>query len=759
MAYNIEELKSKYGYAQPTSAPQPGSSYDVEALKKKYVQTQPTPVTTNQPTPYQARVSPIKGFAGAVDNALNPLVNAGEGATLSIANTGLGILGGVSKLVGADKFAAGVEDFRQQGFVKPTENSQKTFSGKTGKVVTDVASYMIPGGLPARIATNTAVGFGQSGGDVKAGLASGVIEAIGGPLSKLPVAKKFVGKVARTLAPGYTTDIVQGLSGQRGEDRTGVNALIPGAGTAFSAVLGTGIKAANTIQKVRKVETQLNARAKEWEVPARNKTGAFDKAKDIQERAKGKGLDMTKEISEQGFERKNYIVDNKLDTKKLVEKVRKEAGQESAFLDEATKRASPRVLREPSIPIYEQAIKNIDSDLAKSVEGKAIINRIRKEAALQNTDLDFNDLYKKKQFYGKNAKWKFGMAGDGIKEKANAELNKVFKEKLLQKGKEANVPVDDFLKMQEKQYLVADYLNELDGTKVYKTPVQIIRRGILKAGGAILGAKGGLYGSVAGYQGGGVVDKLISNFPTPIRNAMLKDYQRATPSAKTEMIKVIQKMVNEQKTIKKLPSSQTIYQGPTQGGKPFTPNTTGAKTSPVVETANYSNQRSVAIPNNIPNTTIPIKAIPKTIPQKLTNLQKQNLKVAQKLDNEALINFGGKDGTAVRTLQEIEQLDKSLNFPAKLKTIPPIKKTSKQSGMIRNPLVSKMKIHSEDLGEMRDFLDVQTGAYKPSEKMILDNEIAVRRYVEDKFGKNTDNLNPKALARYIGPIVDKYYGK
>jgi len=43
---------------------------------------------------------------------------------------------------------------------------------------------------------------------------------------------------AETLPYGYGYDVALGLEGQRGEDRTGANAFIPGAGTAIAPVLG-----------------------------------------------------------------------------------------------------------------------------------------------------------------------------------------------------------------------------------------------------------------------------------------------------------------------------------------------------------------------------------------------------------------------------------------------------------------------------------------------------------------------------------------
>jgi hypothetical protein len=76
--------------------------------------------------------------------------------------------------------------------------------------------------------------------NVKAGLASGLITGLSGGLSKIPgvntagknLVRKGV-KAVQTLAPGYSSDVVSGLAGMRGEDRTGGKAFIPGVGTAL----------------------------------------------------------------------------------------------------------------------------------------------------------------------------------------------------------------------------------------------------------------------------------------------------------------------------------------------------------------------------------------------------------------------------------------------------------------------------------------------------------------------------------------------
>ncbi len=478
------------------------------------------------------------------DDALTRgLINAGEGVALSVGNLVAGTIGGAAKLAGkagipgANKVAGAVENYRQKAFVQPTQASQQTFAGKAGKVVTDVAPYMIPvGGLAANAGKSAVIGFGQSNGDVKSGVAAGVIDAATGGLSKLPGAKSLIGKGVQTLLPGYTSDVVQGVAGQRGEDRTGVNALIPGAGTLFSGVLGAGVKGVKTIQKLKNPQTYIDQIAKDWDVPANAKNVKFDKAKKIEMQAKNKGFDVRQELAQDKVILDKHITDNKYDTTDLVESYRKKAGSGSEYLDKAIKLKTPAVLKEPSKNIYEQAIKSIDPT---TTEGDSIIRYLRKEAKLQKPELDFTDLYNKKKYYGSNSNWKMGMPGEGIKEKANAELNKIFKEKLVQKGKEAGIPIDKFLQMQEQQYKVADYLESLNGAKVPLTRMQKIRRGTLKTTGALVGAKGGPYGAVAGFHGGGLIDSLLGDMPKPVRDSILKDYQKATPQVQKQMEQII----------------------------------------------------------------------------------------------------------------------------------------------------------------------------------------------------------------------------
>lgn len=509
-------------------------------------------------------------FVRGTKAIIDPLANAGEGVGLSVGNLITGTIGGTAKLAGkaglpgANRVARAVEDYRQKAYVQPTQQSQQTFAGKAGKVAADVASYMIPGGgLAANVAKDAFVGFGQSNGDVGAGAASGVITGLTGGASKIPGFNKVVSKIPlnktargiiNTLAPGYTSDVVQGLAGQRGEDRKGTAALLPGAGTVFSGVLGAGIKGVKTVQKAGNPQTYIDATAKSWDVPKNSKNAKFDKAKIIDEQASAKGFNIKQELAQDNVFKDKNITDGKFDLTDTIKSYREKAGGGSEFLDTAIKLKNPAVLKETSADIYNEAIKSIDPTTTK---GDSIIKYLRKEASLQKDKLDFSDIYNKKKYYGSNANW--NGKGDGIAEEANAALNIIFKKKLIEKGKEAGIPVEKFLAMQEQNYKIADYLEALDGARVPMTPIQKTRRGALKVAGALLGSKGGPYGAVAGYHGAGVLDNILGDLPKPVRDAVMKDYVKATPQVQKQMIEIIQESIAQNKSVKMLSGTNSIF--------------------------------------------------------------------------------------------------------------------------------------------------------------------------------------------------------
>lgn len=129
------------------------------------------------------------------------------------------------------------------------------FVAPVGKVGAATKTLSIIPRILSRGAVDTAISLNQTGGDVGSSASTGLTTAVGeGVSSALPGGKVTgsVSKLLRTLAPGYATDVSMGLTGQRGEDRTGTNAFIPGMGTAVSPVFaGVGKAIEKGVERVK----------------------------------------------------------------------------------------------------------------------------------------------------------------------------------------------------------------------------------------------------------------------------------------------------------------------------------------------------------------------------------------------------------------------------------------------------------------------------------------------------------------------------
>ena len=76
----------------------------------------------------------------------------------------------------------------------------------------------------------------------------------------------------------------------------------------------------------------------------------------------------------------------------------------------------------------------------------------------------------------------------------------------------------------------------------------------------------------------------FGNASNPVKIAYLKSIGKTEPEIYQIMKDFVSKSELDKILRAKLPAPTTIFQGPTQGGKPFTPNSTGFKTTPAVET-------------------------------------------------------------------------------------------------------------------------------------------------------------------------------
>ena len=272
----LEQLKSMG--AKPVTAPaQTGGGLTLEQLQSMGAK----PVTNKLQVETSAdRAKKFYGEDSLAYKATAParaLENFGTGVgsavgkfVTSIPETAFNVTSYLGKLVGADttyadKYAKTVSDatkkVQENIYEKPFEQQLNTGAGQAGNVAGTIAPYFTGGGevkavgvIPkilralGRGGVDATISGVQSGGDVNTaggtGATTGVIEGVS---SALPTGKVTgtMSKLLRTLAPGYAGDVSMGLSGQRGENREGTNALIPGMGTVLSGVLGGAGKAAS----------------------------------------------------------------------------------------------------------------------------------------------------------------------------------------------------------------------------------------------------------------------------------------------------------------------------------------------------------------------------------------------------------------------------------------------------------------------------------------------------------------------------------
>lgn len=229
------EYEAKYG-----KAPVVASSAPVKMTRAEYEAKYGTPEKTTL-NPYTN--TPVLG----------QLSNFGIGAGSAIGRTVAGIpegvsrlLGGASKLVGmkglGESFTRNADTMKKTSdtvFTKPFEKSLDTVSGQAGTMTGYVAPFFLSGGISspgtpilARLATglkgagiDTLTGLAQTGGDIKAGGATGLTSLVANTI--VPGSGGLISRTAKGTIPGYVGDVSQGLAGQRGEDRTGSSAFIP----------------------------------------------------------------------------------------------------------------------------------------------------------------------------------------------------------------------------------------------------------------------------------------------------------------------------------------------------------------------------------------------------------------------------------------------------------------------------------------------------------------------------------------------------
>jgi hypothetical protein len=189
----------------------------------------------------------LSGFAtGVAQSIVNPLQNVGRAVLKPLE-------AGYEAITGREAIQTGIPE---------QVLTPKSSSEKLGYGAGTIAQYIAPVGainrstqalstiprIVARTAPDVALSLAQTGGDLKAGAGTAGASAIANAL--IPGPSIPMGTL-RQVGSGYAGDVSMGLAGQRGAEREGASAFIPGLGTAIGASIPITGKALNLASDVR----------------------------------------------------------------------------------------------------------------------------------------------------------------------------------------------------------------------------------------------------------------------------------------------------------------------------------------------------------------------------------------------------------------------------------------------------------------------------------------------------------------------------
>ena len=533
----------------------------------------------------QANVQPFgNSIVGAVPNFLSN-IGTGMGSALgqfafsvpqTAANIASGILGAVGpKPESSEAISKGLESAKQNIYVKPNEQVSQTPGGIIGNVAGTIAPYMVGGGevnaateglslIPkviARTAGDVGVSQLQTGGNANAGLGVGVPSLA----ANLLPGGSMTQRVVKSAVPGYLADVTMGATGQRGEDRTGMKALIPGLGT----VLGLGMalpeakkftpkEVSGAIDDLQqKYIDNLNG----WVAP--RKMLAKNQAVTAMKNAAGtEGVEGTRVLSERGIipNTENGKFSTLGQASDLRTKIDPLAEANRSGLKEVEQASAPISIEELRV----RTIKNIQSKNLTATAEESMIDKANKSF----------DAYSRK--YGqtipitklddvKSAEWgetKFDMAVPQLERDAHYQVAKSMQKKIEEVATEAghthvaqlNRHIGD---IQE----AAKTLEALNGHVLVGGRMT---KNFNRLAGAVIGSAQGPLGSILGLYGGDELTSALQKYSiaSPFTRSILKNLQETEPAAYTKTMEWLKKQQFDREGRLMLPEKG--YQAPTE---------------------------------------------------------------------------------------------------------------------------------------------------------------------------------------------------
>ena len=482
------------------------------------------------------RSAPVNNLQ--TDTSYTPVVselsNFGIGVGTSIGKAGLGlgqlITKGLSKFNRAtgsseladynDKMTQGLEDIKQNVFTKPFEKQTSTGFGQAGNAVGTIAPYISSAGmvnpatanLPAvsrviaRTLPDIAISGAQTGGDIKSmagtGLVSGVANALlpgsGGLVQGF---KENTKQFVKGVIPGYIADVSGGLAGQRGEDRTGGKAFIPGMGTAISTLTSGVSTGANIYKNAKNPELQYN-----------NAVSANEKSLTELEDSYAAVRKSTDKASKSGINSKNILAQTDLMNGSVdetgtirtsrpggaIEKLNDFIQPQEDVISASLKREAAKI---PLSQVKAKMLANIETSGIKGAAKIRAINQVSDEINGYLTEAD--DVGRVPLSLLHDAKVdKYRNLNYMVPESKTIDKTVARSLKELVEENTKSVSVKDLNKELQSHYSVLNLLEKLDGKKVEGAK---LGKYFAKTVGAIVGSHFGPLGSIIGAETAGKI--------------------------------------------------------------------------------------------------------------------------------------------------------------------------------------------------------------------------------------------------------------
>jgi len=369
-------------------------------------------------------------------------------------------------------------------------------AGTYGKATQGMKPFQMATKLPVGTTVATAAGLPELGA-IAQQKASGLFT------------KKGVGNIAKGAGIGYAYDVTQGSQGARGEDRTGVNAFIPGAGTALGAALPAVSETVQSVKnQINKGYMPLSKESRDVSLVTK-RANELDKLDSYQsltkaiEKGRERGIDIKKVLSEtdvlHGSVDNTGLITTKGEGAAIEQYTKKYIDGNEAIVSDALKKEGR------SISLEQVRSKLRQQVMDAGIEGDAL------ESALLKVDKEVAGYARRGGNSGtvpvstlhsaKVDKYNsINFFTEGNTKKYDKTVAKALKE--LVEDNTTSVKVKDINTELSKHFAVVDYLEKLDNKKVEGGK---LGKYFARTIGAVVGSHFGPLGAIVGAEGAGVI--------------------------------------------------------------------------------------------------------------------------------------------------------------------------------------------------------------------------------------------------------------